>query len=149
MTIIELIASYGAWSWIVAGLVLLALELVVPGGFFLWLGISGLVTGLASLFQPIDWPWQFLMFGLLSLVTIFIWLNYVRKRVETSDRPLLNQRAAQYVGQETLLIEPIRAGSGRVALGDTTWRVAGPDLAEGARVRIVGHDGAVLKVEPA
>ena len=49
MQIIELVASYGPWSWMVAGLVLLALELVVPGGFFLWLGISGLVTGVAGL----------------------------------------------------------------------------------------------------
>ncbi len=46
-----------------------------------------------------------------------------------------------------MLDEPIRDGSGRLALGDTTWRVTGPDLAAGAKVRIVEADGAVLKVE--
>jgi hypothetical protein len=149
MNLIETIASFGPWAWIVAGVVMLALELVVPGGILLWLGISGIVTGLASMFQPIAWPWQFLLFGALSLITIFAWLRYMRGRVEVTDRPLLNERAARFIGQETLLAEPIRSGFGRVALGDTTWRVAGPELAAGAKVRIVGHDGAVLKVEAA
>jgi membrane protein implicated in regulation of membrane protease activity len=27
------------------------------------------------------------------------------------------------------------------------WRVAGPDMPAGRRIRVVGHDGAVLKVE--
>jgi len=34
-----------------------------------------------------------------------------------------------------------------VVLGDTVWRVSGPELPVGQRVRIVGSDGAVLKVE--
>ena len=44
MDIIALVAQYGAWSWVVGGLVLLALELVVPGGIFLWLGGSVVVA---------------------------------------------------------------------------------------------------------
>ncbi|MDP1732593.1 MAG: NfeD family protein, partial [Devosia sp.] len=70
MDIIEFIASYGPWAWIVAGVILLALELVVPGGIVLWLGVAGIITGLASFFQPIGWPLQFLLFGGLSLVLI-------------------------------------------------------------------------------
>ncbi len=48
-----------------------------------------------------------------------------------------------------MIDEPIKDGFGRVALGDTVWRIAGPDLAAGQKVRIVGADGAVLKVEAA
>lgn len=149
MDVVNFIASYGPWAWILGGVVLLALELVLPGGFFLWLGISGIVTGLASMFQPIDWPWQVLIFGALSLLTIFGWLRYSRGREQPSDRPLLNERAAQFIGREALLAEPIRGGFGRIAFGDTTWRVAGPDLAAGERVRVVGYEGGVLQVEPA
>lgn len=149
MQIFEWVAGYGGWSWVVAGVVLLALELVMPGGFFLWIGISGIVTGLAVLFQPIPWPFQFLIFGVLSLLTIFGWLRFMRGREPQSDRPLLNERAARLIGQELMLKEPIRDGFGRVPIGDTQWRVTGPDLAAGQRVRVVGHDGAVLKVEAA
>ncbi len=54
-----------------------------------------------------------------------------------------------HIGEEIVLNEPISDGFGRVPIGDTVWRVAGPDLPAGRKVRIVGHDGAVLKVEAA
>lgn len=149
MQIIEWIASYGSWSWIVAGAVLLALELVVPGGVFIWLGVSAVITGLAAMFQPIPWPFQFLIFGLLSLVTIIGWLRYWKGRPQPTDSPLLNQRAARFIGHEATLDEPLRNGFGRLNLGDSVWRIAGPDLAAGQKVRVIGHDGAVLKVEQA
>ena len=95
MDLLAMIAAYGPWAWVVAGVVLLALELVLPGGFFLWLGISGIVTGLISMFQPISWPWQILIFGALSLVTIFAWLRYWRGRGAQTDRPLRRRAATR------------------------------------------------------
>lgn len=147
MQVIDFIAANGPWSWIVAGLVLLALELVVPGGFMLWMGIAGIITGLITLFQPIGWPMQWLIFGVLSLVAIAIWVRWNRSRPAPIDRPYLNRRADTYVGQEAVLEQAITQGFGRIVLGDTVWRVAGPDLPVGQRVRITGSDGAVLKVE--
>ena len=149
MQVIEFIAAYGPWSWIVAGIILLALELVAPGGFLLWMGVAGVATGLIVLFQPIGWPLQWLIFGALSLVTIGLWVQWQRGRKVQSDRPYLNRRADRFTGQEAVLDEPIVEGFGRLVLDDTVWRVAGPDLPAGQRVRIVGNDGAVLKVMPA
>ena len=148
MDIIALIVQYGAWSWVVGGLVLLALELVVPGGIFLWLGISAVVTGIASALIVIGWPLQILIFGVLAVASVFIWLR-VRPHGTPSDRPFLNRRANRYVGQEVVLDEPIRDGHGRVILDDTTWRIQGPNLAAGQKIRIIDADGAVLKVEAA
>lgn len=148
MQIIEFIAANGAWSWIVAGLILLALELVVPGGFLLWMGIAGIVTGAMLFFQPMGWPLQWLIFGVLSLGAILVWLRYSRSRPQATDRPLLNQRADQLIGQEAVLEQAIAQGHGRIVVGDTLWRVSGPDLPAGQKVRIVGSSGAVLAVEP-
>lgn len=147
MELINAIGGYGPWAWIVAGVVLLAIELLVPGGFFLWLGVAGIITGLAALFQPIGWPFQFLIFGGLSLVLIVAWMRYFKGRDQDSDRPMLNRRGEALVGHEAVLDEPIRNGFGRLALGDTVWRIAGPDLPAGRRVRVVGAEGAVLRVE--
>jgi membrane protein implicated in regulation of membrane protease activity len=130
-------------------IVLLALELVVPGGFLLWLGISGLITGFVVLFEPIPWPLQWLMFGVLSLVTIFVWTRWSRSRSNDTDSPYLNRRADRFIGREVVLNEPIAGGFGRLTLDDTVWRIAGPDLPAGRRVRITGSNGAVLLVEPA
>lgn len=147
MDIVNLVAQYGPWSWMVAGLALLALELVVPGGIFIWLGGSAIVTGLLALLVPsIGWPIQFLIYGVLALVSIFVWLR-LRPHGTESDRPFLNRRAERFVGQEVVLEEPIRDGFGRVALDDTMWRIQGPDLAAGQKVRITAADGALLKVE--
>lgn len=147
MQVVDFIAANGHWSWIVAGLILLALELLLPGGFLLWMGISGIITGLITMFQPIGWPLQWLIFGVLSLVTIAIWVRWNRSRPALTDRPYLNRRADQMVGQEAVLEQAIAQGFGRVVLGDTVWRVSGADLPVGQRVRIVGSEGAVLKVE--
>lgn len=147
MDLINIIGGFGAWAWVVIGVVLLALELVIPGGFLLWLGVAGIITGLAALVQPIDWPFQFLIFGGLSLVLIVAWLRYFKGRDQASDRPLLNRRAEALIGHEAVLNEPIRDGFGRLSLGDTVWRIAGPDLPAGQRVRVVSAEGAVLNVE--
>jgi membrane protein implicated in regulation of membrane protease activity len=148
MQIIEFVASYGAWSWMVAGLILLALELVVPGGILVWMGVAGIVTGLVVLFRPLDWPVQWLIFGVLSLASIVIWLRLPRNRAVQSDRPYLNRRADRFTGQEAQLDEPIVGGFGRLVLDDTVWRISGPDLPARTRVRITGNNGAVLHVEP-
>jgi len=148
MQVLEFIASYGAWSWISAGLVLLALELVAPGGVLIWLGAAALATGGLALGVNIYWPLQFVVFGVLALAAIWLWLR-TRKQEQPTDRPFLNRRAERFIGHEVVLDEPIRDGEGRVALGDTTWRVTGPDLAAGAKVRVVDADGAVLRVEAA
>lgn len=148
MQIVEFVAANAHWSWIVAGLILLGLELLLPGGFLLWMGMSGIITGLVTMFEPIGWPLQWLIFGVLSLVTIALWVRWTRSRPTPTDRPYLNRRADQMIGQEAVLEQPIAQGFGRVVLGDTVWRVSGPDLPLGHKVRIVGSTGAVLRVEP-
>lgn len=146
MDILAFAAQYGPWSWVIAGLVLLGLELVLPGGILLWLGVAAVVTGILSAFITMDWPVQFVIFGVLAVASIALWLR-LKPHGTPTDRPFLNRRAERLVGQEVVLNQPIRDGFGRVSLDDTTWRVQGPDLAAGQKVRIVSADGAVLKVE--
>src|SRR5690606_31954884 len=149
MVLLDLFVQYGPWAWFVVGLVLLALELVLPGGWFLWLGAGGIVTGLLAFIPGVTWPLQVTIFGVLALAIVVGWRLYSRDRKSTSDRPLLNRRAETFIGHEAILEEPISNGYGRMKLGDTVWRIAGPDLAAGSRVRVVGADVAVLRVEAA
>jgi membrane protein implicated in regulation of membrane protease activity len=148
MMLLDLFVSYGPWGWLVLGLVLLALELVVPGGYFLWLGAAGIVTGVAAFIPGISWPWQVTIFGVLAIVIVIGWTRISRSRREpVTDTPYLNRRAERFVGYEAVIDEPIQDGFGRLKLGDSVWRIAGPDLAAGRKVRVVGSDGALLKVE--
>ncbi len=149
MVLLDLFNTYGPWAWIVTGLVLLALELVVPGGYFLWLGTAGLVTGLLSFIPGLSWPWQVTIFGVLAIAIVVVWTLVTRNRVQKTDNPFLNRRAERFVGHEGVIDEPIKDGFGRLVLGDSVWRISGPDLAAGQKVRVIGADGPVLKVEAA
>jgi hypothetical protein len=149
MVLLDLFISYGPWAWFVTGLVLLALELVVPGGYFLWLGTAGILTGLLAFIGAVTWPWQVTIFGVLAIAIVVGWTLVTRNRVAKSDNPFLNRRADRFIGHEGVIDEPIKDGFGRLVLGDGVWRITGPDLAAGQKVRVIGADGPVLKVEAA
>ena len=138
------------WTWLVIGLALLALELLAPATFFLWLGASALVTALVLLVAPdTSWEVQFLVFSVLSVVSIIVSRRYLVKRQTASEVPNLNRRAQQYVGRNFTLSVGIEQGVGKVKVDDSHWKVTGPPMAKGSVVRVVAADGAILTVEPA
>ncbi len=141
------------WHWWIAGLLLLGLEMVVPGTFFLWMGVAAGITGALLLFLPdITWQTQFLFFALLSVVTIFGWRRWQKQHPAETDHPLLNRRVEQYVGRVITLDEPLENGRGKARVDDTVWQVvaaSGEDAPSGAQMRITGADGSTLTVEPA
>ena len=147
MTILETIRQLGPWSWWIVGLILLALEIVVPGNVFVWFGIAAILTGAMALFT--DWGWQaeLIVFVVLALVLVIVGRRAFSRDAETSEQPYLNERANRLVGGTHVLSAPIVDGQGRIRVDDTNWRVTGPDLPSGTRVKVVGADGSVLAVE--
>jgi hypothetical protein len=87
-------------------------------------------------------------FGVLSVAAAVAARRFLRRDDASTERPLLNRRAQQHVGKTYVVAEAISNGRGKVRIGDTLWRVEGPDAAEGARVRVTGSDGATLIVAP-
>ena len=146
-----LVAELGPWNWLVLGLALLALEIVVPGFFLLWIGLAALAVGALSLalWSSAFWVWQVqvVLFLVLSLVAAYLGRNMMASR-SRSDQPLLNRRGEQLIGRTATLTEPIREGRGRIQLGDTYWRVSGPDLPVGARVIVIAVNDLELVVSP-
>lgn len=143
-------AELGPWSWMVLGCALLVLEVLAPGVFLLWIGIAALITGAISLllWSVGFWGWQVqvLLFLVLALVSAYAGKKFMRSRDDISDQPLLNKRGEQMIGRTATLTEPIREGRGRIKLGDTMWRVSGPDLPVGARVRVKATAEADLEL---
>ncbi len=136
------------WSWLILGLALLALELVAPFTFFLWLGVSALITALVLFMVPdMSWQGQFLLFSVLSIASIIVSRKFFFKTQLPSELPNLNRRAQQYVGRVFTLTEPISNGYGKISVDDSQWRVRGPKLAEGAQVRVIAAEGSVFEVE--
>jgi inner membrane protein len=136
------------WDWMILAGVLAVLEITVPGIYFMWFGLAAAVTGLIRFGFDISWQWQLVWFGALSAVAVGTAARYLQRHPLKTDRPLLNERALRHIGQSFDLVDPIVNGRGSVRIGDSIWRVAGPDLPLGERVTVTGADGTLLTVKP-
>lgn len=135
------------WSWMVLALILGIAEIIVPGVFLIWIGAAALVTGLLTLLLPLPVAAQFVIFAVAAVGAVYVGRRYLKDHPVESSDPLLNDRIARLVGRQVTVIEAISGGEGKVKVGDTVWLAAGPDADVGARMRVVGADGARLKVD--
>jgi inner membrane protein len=133
--------------WGVAGLVLLAGELVLPGVFLMWVGLAALGVAAVTSFVEPSLQLQILVFAALATVLSVVgWRFYRFQR----QRPAvgINETLTQMIGRTGVIAEPIVGGQGRARIGDSLWLVEGADLPLGTTVRVVAQDGVLLKVEP-
>jgi inner membrane protein len=140
--------SLGAWAWIILGILLIGIELVAPGSFFLWLGLAAIVTGLIDAMLGLSWQASGLLFALLCVAAVILGRAATRSR--TQDEPqaeMLNRRGQSLMGRVFTLETPIKDGEGRIRVDDSSWRVTGADRFAGAKVRVVRIEGSTLVVD--
>jgi len=142
----DFIVQLGPWAWMIAGLVLLGVEIVAPGNVFVWFGIAALITGVVVFFTNFGWQADALLFVVLAVVLVIAGRRYFSRAAAPSEQPFLNQRANGLVGRSYVLAEPIVGGHGRIRIDDSHWRITGPDLPSGTKIRVASADGAVLRV---
>lgn len=143
----QLLGMETHWGWLALGLLLAVGEMAIPGVFLIWLAGAAIVTGLVSWAVPIGLALQIVLFVALALASVFMGRNWLRANPIESADPKMNDRGARSVGETVLVTQVIEGGSGRVRLGDSEWLARGPDAEPGTRMRVAGHDGAVLLVE--
>lgn len=139
----------GAWTWVVLGLVLMGLELVVPGVFMIWLGLAAMATGGLVFLFDLGWQAALIAYAVLALAAVIgaRWLN--GRGTAGEQESDLNRADRSLIGRLLTLDKPIVKGEGRARVDDSSWRVIGPDLPAGARVRVLRVEGSSLVVEKA
>lgn len=143
-------ASLGGWSWVVLGLVLIGCEMMAPGIFLIWLGLAALLTGVVVGALGIGWQAAALVFAALSIASVVVGRALTRRSGEEPDAATgLNDRGRQLIGKVFRLEATMTGGEGRIRVGDSSWRIIGPELLAGSEVRVVRVDGATLVVEKA
>lgn len=144
-----LFLRYGAWSWWVLGLLLLGLEIVMPGFVLVWFGAAAILVGALAL--VVDWSVRALaiIWAILSIVLLLAGRRFMKHAEATSQDPLLNDRAGRLIGRTFTLDEPLGENGGRLTIDDGNWRIRGPLLPQGTRVVVRAVEGPVLVVEPA
>lgn len=138
------------WVWIVLGLVLVGGEMLAPGVFLLWFGLAALLTGGVVGLTGIAWQGALLVFAGLAIVCVLAGRAVTRRRSDEPDVAAgLNDRGRQLIGKVFKLEATMAGGEGRIRVGDSSWRVTGPELLAGTEIRVVRVDGATLVVEKA
>jgi hypothetical protein len=143
-------ASLGAWGWVILGLVLIGGELMAPGVFLIWLGLAALLTGVVVGLFGVGWQVAALVFAGLAIASVVAGRLLTRHGSDEPDLAQgLNDRGRQLIGKVFRLEATMVGGEGRIRVGDSSWRVVGPELLAGSEVRVVRVEGATLVVEKA
>jgi membrane protein implicated in regulation of membrane protease activity len=110
-------------------------------------GAAAAIVGAVDYFLPMGFVAQLILFAVLVAALVLIG----RRVYESFDKgpgPLPQSRAHAMIGADFFLDEPIARGYGRIRVGDSSWRVAGPDCPAGAMVKVVAvEQGSLLRVE--
>ncbi len=140
------------WEWAVAGLVLVALEMLTPGGFYLvFFGVSALITAALVGVDLVDTVWvQWFSFSALSVAGLVLFRNpLLRWMKQRMGEP---EAVDALVGETAIASVDLEPGSiGRAELRGTAWqaRNAGEErIASGTRCKVVQVEGLVISIQP-
>lgn len=137
------------WVWVVFGFVLLAFELLTPGGFYiLFFGVGAIVVGILTGLGLGGPAWlQWLLFSVVSVTSLLL---FRRRLVESVRSPLGRDDTDSLVGTIALTLEDLAVGAiGKVETRGATWNarnVGSQPLARRQRCRVERLDGLMLQV---
>jgi inner membrane protein len=136
------------WYWMLLGLVLLGIEMVTPGGFYiLFFGLAALIVGsLAGLgFAQAEWL-QWLMFSGLAILSLLVFRGPLLAWLKTQEKGL--PAVDSLAGESAIPLEDLAAsGTGKAELRGTTWTAhnAGPSpLMKGQRCKVERVEGLTI-----
>lgn len=142
--------DWGVWGWLSFGLILMILELVVPGTFVIWFGFGAVATGIVYAIVPLSVSGQLATFALCSSVSLCFGF-FVYKRIFGANKEVAQKDktgAQKYIGQSFKVTEAIDDDLGKVAVGDTVWLAKSDHpIAKGRRAKVVAVEGTILIVE--
>ena len=132
--------------WFLAALGLAGVEILTVDLFFL-MAAAGAVAAGAGALAGISLVWQFVVFGVTSIVLIGvvrpIALRHVRVPAAKTGTDLL-------LGAEALVLEPVDGNDGRVKVGGEVWSARSADDSviheTGSKVTVVSVSGATVLV---
>ena len=139
------------WLWAALGLVLGAIELATPGGFFvIFFGVAALVVGVAQL-AGLGLPaWgQWLAFPVLAIIALRLFRRPLLARLQLSAADGTMDTLVSEIATPTGSIAP--GDFGRAELRGTVWaahNVSAGTVIPGQRCRVVAVNGLQLDIRP-
>ena len=137
------------WYWILLGLLLAAIELATPGGFFfMFFAVSALLIGVLDLLNLLESDaLQWALFSVLSLACLAFFRKPLLERMNRDMRP---DTVDSLVGELAVVTTPIASGQhGRAEVRGAMWTARNVDaipVESGERCRVVAVRGLELDI---
>jgi inner membrane protein len=147
----DLYATHPFWVWTALAAALLAAEVISGSGWLLWPAASAGVVALLAGFAGLQTAPAIALFAGLTIVTTFVARRYLPRGLGPHGHDI-NDNVSRLVGHEGRAVGPFRDQHGRVFIDGKEWAAElaeGADLEAGARVEVVGVQGARLRVRGA
>lgn len=141
------------WHWIIFGLVMLALEIVVPTFTLFWFGCGAIVVGSVLFFSP-DLPLnlQLIAWAVVSVVFTFLWFKYLKPKFKDRTKAGLSRETV--MGSVGFVIQAPHDGEkGKVrfsvpVMGDEEWLFISDDsVVDGDKVKVIDVSGNTFVVK--
>ncbi|MBW8310288.1 MAG: NfeD family protein [Candidatus Paracaedibacteraceae bacterium] len=142
-----LMVDLSLWHWSFLGLVLLGVEVFIPGSFLIWIGCAALLTAILTYLFNFMFIGQVISFAVLSILCVAVGAQIYRSRKTSQEKTTLNRKTEQMMGIRFKLSDPIIDGVGHTTIGDSRWRVMGEDLPAGSEVNVMDIKGNSLVIE--
>ena len=136
--------------WFIIGLVLLLLELVMPGFVIFFFGVGAWITALVCLLADPGINVQVIIFAVTSVIALLVFRRIIKNKFIYSKNDKSEAVEDEFTGKEAVAVADFGPDKkGKVEFKGTSWKSeSGSDIKAGQTVIIIEKDNFKLIVEP-
>jgi len=136
--------------WFIMGLVLLLLELVIPGFVIFFFGIGAWITALICLIANPGINLQVIIFAVTSVLALLAFRKIIQKKFIYTRDDRSDAVEDEFTGKEAVVKEDILPGkTGKVEFKGTSWKAeSDSEVKAGQAVIITKKESFKLFVQP-
>ncbi|MBO5900543.1 MAG: NfeD family protein [Lentisphaeria bacterium] len=139
------------WCWLIAGVILMMSEFVVPGFIIVFFGLGACLTGvLALLFPQLAFTWEIFIFAALSVILLFAFRRFMPGVFKGKNVPCNEDVDLDSVAGSTAAVvsDITPAEPGKVEFRGTLWNASAKEsISAGENVKIISRENLTLIVE--
>lgn len=136
--------------WFVVGIILMLLEMAVPGLVIIFFGIGAIAVAVTCMVASPSLAVQLLIFIVVSSLSLALLRRWLKTRFFSSTDGLTGDPLVldEFTGKTAVVDQPVAPGKpGKVEFKGTHWQAeAEEEIAAGEIVVILGKDNITLKV---
>ena len=143
-----------ALYWLIIGVMLLCLEMALPGFVLFFFGVAALITAVVAWLTPLAIAWQLGIFIVSSVVSLMTLRDVIQKKffkpkeVADGEEPDEDVLLAAPGDRAVVGVAILSPAEGRINYSGTSWRATADEkIEEGEIVAVVRQDNLVIHVE--